>query len=511
MLPSTRHAWIGGRWLLLMLFLVAGWTAETVDIRRHGAVGDGVTLDTAAIQRAIDAVAAAGGGTVVVPAGKYLTGTVSLRSRVHLRFEQGAVLLGSGTLTDYRKLNAYALIMAERQEDIGISGPGVIDGRGGILGAIATGQVTGGSRPDAREGERPVLINFRYCTRVTVRGVTLKDSAMWVQWYRECTDVLIEDVTVRSLVAITSDGIDLDSCTRVVVRRCDIDSEDDGICLKSGSKPCSQILIEDCRVRSSCNALKFGTASNSGFKDITVRNLTIYDTYISGIALECVDGGTLENVSISNVRMTTTNNPLFIRLGQRNQGKPPGVVRNVTISDVTAEIPNRRREEMDKFPNSWRHRCVTLVTGSITGLPGHPVRGVTLRKVAFTYGGIGQTAKPNHLRLDRLQDIPECAENYPEATMFGVLPAWGLYCRHVEDLVLDQVTLGVTGSDYRAAVVCDDVRNLTVDGLRIGKAGKAPVIVLQDVDGAVIRTSPAPAGAVEFISQRGTTRNVTRP
>ncbi len=462
---------------------------KTFDIRHYGAMGDGRSLDTAAIQKAIDAAAAANGGQVTFPPGVYLSGSIRLKNRVHLYLEKGATLLGSEKRENYQRLNFLALVLADKQEDIGISGEGVIDGQGKLLAASVEGTIKPGKFPDANEAKRPVIINFRDCSNITVRNVTLRESACWVQLYRNCEKVLLENLTVRTMAAVTNDGLDIDGCSNVIVRGCDIDSEDDGICLKSSSSICENVLIENCRVRSSCNALKFGTASYKGFKNITCRNLEIYDTYLSGIALECVDGGILEKVNISKVRMTDTNNPIFIRLGQRDPKRPAGFVRGVTISDVTAEIPNRRKIAMNKFPPSWRHQCQTLVTASVTGLPGNPVRDVTLKNISILYGGIGPTPKPDQLRIDQ---VPECAENYPESKMFGTLPAWGLYCRHADGIKLENITFRVKGQDYRPALVCDDVSNLDVNGFRFQAAGMQSVMMFKDLTTAVVSNSLPP-------------------
>lgn len=493
--------------VVLLFAICSTLDARDFNVMNHGAVGDGKTLDTAAIQKSIDAAALAKGGRVVFPAGTYLSGSVRLKSHVILHLEKGATLLGSSDHSHYQRLNFLALVMANDQQNIGISGQGVIDGQGKILADTVIQPIKPGSFPDAGEARRPVLINFRNCRGVAVRGVTLRESACWVQLYRDCDRVLIENITVRTMAAITNDGLDIDGCSNVVVRGCDIDSEDDAICLKSSRRACEEVLIENCRIRSSCNALKFGTASAKGFRKITVRNLEIYDTYMSGIALQIVDGGVMEDVNISKIRMTTTNNPIFIRLGHRNVRGPVGAIKRVSISDVTAGIPNRRKSEMNKFPSYWRHQCTTLITGSITGLPGHPVRGVTLRNIAITYGGIGDSAKPGHILLDDLKKVPECAQNYPESKMFGVLPAWGLYCRHAEGLTFENVSLKVTGSDYRAAVVFDDVRNLKLDRLHIRSAGREPAMVLNDVQRAVILNSKGPA--VKWIDRRGETKDVS--
>jgi hypothetical protein len=486
-------------------------TPSRLNVRDFGAAGDGRRADTAAIQKAIDAAFAAGGGTVVFPKGTYLSASIQLKSRVKLHLDNGATLLGSPHRMDYFRLNFLALVWADKAEDIGISGEGVIDGQGKKLAVGYELPVTQGKWPDAREKERPVIINFRNCRRIAVRDVTLRESACWVQLYRDCDEVTIENIKVRTLAAITNDGLDLDGCKNVVVRGCDIDSEDDGICLKSSRRACENIFVENCRVRSSCNALKFGTASFGGFKNIIVRNLTIYDTYLSAIALELVDGGVMENVVVSDVKITDTSNPLFIRLGHRNTDGPVGTLRNVVISNVTAEIPNRPKSAMNKFPTAWRHRCQTLVTASITGQPGQPVRDVLLKNISLVYGGIGATQRTNHHHWKNLDAVPERSDSYPESTMFGILPAWGLYLRHAEGIRLENVTLRTQAADYRPALVADDVRQLQADGLQVKSVGKEPVIVLRDVQGATFTNSPAPPKSAPFLKILGNTRNVSGP
>ncbi len=496
-------------------------TAPTItvfNVRDYGATGNGTTMDTEALQKAIDAAAQAGGGVVRFPPGRYLSGSLDLKSHITLNIEKNAVLLGSTRKQDYRRLdmtgrhNFHALLLAYRQEEIAITGGGMIDGQGTALAADTERLAKEGVIPDAREAQRPTIIHFRECTQVTVRNLTIRNSACWVQEYRNCDRLTIENITVNSIAARNNDGIDIDGCSNVVVRNCDIDSEDDGICLKSVENPCKDVLVEKCRVRSSCNAIKFGTASEKGFINITIQDMEVYDTYLSGIALEIVDGGKMENVNISRVKITGTHNALFIRLGHRNITGAVGTLRGVLLSDITAEIPDLPwPKHMTKFPPSHAYRHPKLITASITGLPGHPVQDVTIRNFTLIYGGIGERPNLKYPGIDRLDQVPECRDAYPESKMFGTLPAWGFYCRHAEGITFDNVTLRLQGKDYRPALVCDDVKNLLLNGFRIRSvAGGEPLIVLKDVNGAIIRDSRPLFAVREFIRQVGETQNVQK-
>ena len=274
--------------------------AKDSDVRKFGVIGDGKTLDTQALQKAIDSTSESGGGTLMFPAGTYLTSSILLRSNVTLHLEKDATILGSPVRTGYQKAHFFGLILANQEKNIAIEGEGCIDGNGVLLAADTERLAKAGVLPNANEGQRPLAIHFLKCQGVRIRGITVKNSAMWVQEYRECEDLLIEKITVRSNVVHNNDGIDITDCKRVIVRNCDVDSEDDGICLKSYNPKscCDDVLIEKCRVRSSCNAMKFGTGSKGGFKNVIIRDLEIYDTYQSAIALEMVDGGVMENITI---------------------------------------------------------------------------------------------------------------------------------------------------------------------------------------------------------------------
>ena len=252
-----------------------------LDVRAAGAAGDGTRLDTRAIQGAIDACARAGGGAVRFPPGRYLSGSIFLRSRVTLHLEAGAVLLGSAKLQDYpetvQKFRSYtdnytakSLIYAEGVEDIAITGRGAIDGQGAAF--------------EGPYKVRPYTIRIIECRNVFVEGVTMRDSPMWMQHYLACEGVHIRGITVRSRVNRNNDGIDIDCCRNVRISDCDISSGDDALCLKStATLPCRDVAITNCLISSACNGLKMGTETNGGFENIVISNCTVYDTRLAEI------------------------------------------------------------------------------------------------------------------------------------------------------------------------------------------------------------------------------------
>jgi len=520
--------------------------------RQFGAAADGTTLDTVAFQRAVDAAHAAGRGTVRVDPGTYLIGTIELRSGVTLHLEAGATLLGSPRIADYRRGNWPALILARGQEHVALTGDGVIDGQGKLVAEdtlriyasgnqvdffpglkpgekVFTGigtdkqpwidphamQAAGtlASRVAPRDREdvatwrvdefvRPQLLEFWQCRGVRVSGITLKNAANWVQTYRECDDVSIAKVRVESMAYWNNDGLDIVNCRRVRIEDCDINAADDGICLKSDPSPegrgCEDILIARCRIRSSASAFKLGTASHVGFRRVQVEDLEVYDTYRSAVALETVDGGVLEDITVRRVRARNTGNAIFLRIGQRNLDKPPGRLRNIELSDIQVEVPAGRADEGYEHAGPPLQVAANLIPSSIVGLADRPVENVMLRNLTITYGG-GARRDRAEVPLARLDLVPEKRSNYPEFSMFGELPAWGFYLRHVEGVRLENVTLRLNAPDFRSAIVADRVQGLVLQGVKIKSAGENPVLVLAGVTGETLTEVEWPGGAGEHI------------
>ena len=440
-------------------------------ITAFGAKGDGKTMNTQAIQRAVDKAAAAGGGVVEVPSGHFLTGVITLRSGVELHLAADAVLLGSTRRSDYGGSTCSALFVADGQQHIAITGSGTIDGQGRAVVEDVFRMLKAGTLQDPEwqkenpwhqkrpiERNRPGIIDFIHCTDVRVDSVSIKDAACWVQTYTECERLQLTNLHVESTAYWNNDGIDVVDCKDVRITECEVNADDDGICLKSSNPAsrCEDVLIRNCSIRSSASGIKFGTASYGGFKNITVKDILIRDTYRSAVALECVDGGAMENVLVENVGAVNTGNALFIRLGHRNQKLPPGSIRHVTIRNLTVEVPAGKPDkgyEMEGPELGFVHNSFPA---SIVGIPGHPVEDVVLDGVNIVYRGA------EHKRLDSLAGVvPENETGYPEFSMFGELPAWGLYVRHVDGLQLRQVVLHHPQPSFRQMIVYDDVKQLS--------------------------------------------------
>jgi hypothetical protein len=479
---------------------------KVINITVLGAKGDASTNNTVFIQKAIDSLAAAGGGRVLVPAGKFVTGVIQLRSGIDLHLHRGATLLASTKRSDYGTTRASALIVANQQNNISITGQGTIDGRGREVVADVDRMLKEGTLQDPQwqtynpwhqkrsaEFNRPHLLTFNQCDKVTITGVLFKDAACWVQTYRECTNLVLDSVRVQSTAYYNNDGIDIDDCRNVTVSHCDVNADDDGICLKSGNSKtfCENVQIFDCRVRSSASALKFGTASHGGFKHVSIKNVSIYDTYRSAIALESVDGGTLEDVQIENIQAKNTGNALFIKLGQRKTEAPIGVVKNIRIRNVKVVVPAGKPDkgyEMEGPEVQYPHNPFPA---SISGLPGHPVENVTLENIKIVYEGAA-SKQVAHFGLDSLDKVPENANDYPEFSMFGELPCWGLYVRHVTGLQLKAILLKKDKEDFRPAMIFDDVQQLAVQELQIPSAQTKPVIVLKHTPDPSIKSLQLP-------------------
>ncbi|GAB0119158.1 rhamnogalacturonidase [Acidisoma sp. 7E03] len=469
--------------------------------RAYGAEGDGRRLDTAAINRAIAAAAAVGGGTVLFGPGTYLCHSLHLASRVRLLLDRGAVLLAAdppatpdaGPGYDLPEENAAAhvpyqdfghshwrnsLLSGIGLEDVTIEGPGLIWGRG-----LVNGDYEPGHLPAMQPGVGNKVLALRDCRRVTLRGFSILKAGHVAVLATGCRELRISNLTIDT----NRDGINLDCCQDAVVEDCRVNSpSDDGICLKSSYALGRPIATEDvqitrCTVSGSLQAgsliagprrlldegrreafanvthrtgrIKFGTESNGGFRRIRIADCVL--ERCRGLAFETVDGGDIEDVRAEGVTLRQVRHaPLFIRLGARLRGPAgirPGRVRGITLRGITADQP-------------W-----SAMPMLIAGLPGYPIEDVTLSDLHLRSRG-GAPARVSAIRP------PEAAADYPDPEMLGLaLPAAGLFARHIRGLSLRHLRFDCARPDGRPFAWLDDVDGMRLD-LRHVSGLRAPLL-----------------------------------
>lgn len=414
------------------------------NVCENGVICNSDNVQTSEIQNVIDMLKDKG-GVVYFPKGKYITGTLMLHSDITLYLDNGAEILGSYISSDYdgdyigaieAPSFSRCLIYAENCRNITFKGNGTINGRSVTF-----------------EDGRPMLMRFVNCINVEFEKVNLKNAGAWGVHFIACEDIRINKVTLDSRVNSNNDGFDFDSCKNVFISDTRINSTDDSICLKSTkSFQGENFVITNCILSSDTAAIKLGTSSFSGFKNIVMSNCVIKNCPMGTIKLIMVDGGILENVNISNIVMDNVGSPLFIRTGKRNMkfdtpaemdydtlGTPGegdvGIIRNIMISDIQANVTVDKR---DRTPIM------------IAGLKDSPIENITLRNIRASFPG-GGTAE------EAQREVPEDESRYPEQWFFGTLPAWGIYARHVRGLEIDKVMLTLKNEDERNISIFEDV------------------------------------------------------
>ncbi len=499
------------------------------DVRAFGAKGDGATLDADAINRAIEAAHAAGGGTVYFPAGTYLSFSIRLKSNIALHLGPGAVLRaadpakhdGRYDLPEPTEFGAYqdfghshwrnSLIWGENLENVSIVGPGLIDGTDALtrrgpgprsaaaggegdvpesMRAARAGAAAGGASPATRprapfsmEGQGNKAIALKLCRNVTIRDISMLNCGHFALLATGVDNLTIDNVRVDT----NRDGFDIDACRNVRISNCSVNSpNDDAICLKSSyglgfARACENITIVNCQVTGYdpgtfldgtfqrtqqlapdrdgvTGRIKFGTESNGGFKNITIANC-VFDRS-RGLAIETVDGGVIEDITVTNITMRDiTTAPIFIRLGNRArgpEGTPVGAIRRVTISNLNASGVDPRYASI------------------IAGIAGHPVEDITLSDIRILYRG-GGTAE------DAALEPPEKDRAYPEPSMFGTMPVYGLFVRHAKNLSVRNVDVAYEIPDARPAVRLQSVQGVRFDGFRAQRAEGVSVLQLRNV------------------------------
>lgn len=449
----------------------------------YGAVADGVTLCTESVQRAVDDCASNGGGTVVFPCGNYVLSTVFIRSNVHIRFQDGTVILGA-SFDDYASeekidyplyqdsSHSYfhcSMFVGIDCNHISLCGNAVIDMR--------SFWDEKGVRGKAIKHRGAKCLALKNCSDVTLQDFSVLNATDLAVYFAGCNDVTVSGLHLKVYI----DGISPDNSKNVVISNCDIEAGDDALVFKSSYTLnrldyCQNIKVDNCKLKSRCNAIKFGTETNGGFYGISISNTDICDTRIAGIAIESVDGATVDGIAITNVTMSNVNVPFFVHLGDRlrgPQGSAIGTIRNVTLENISAGGPYHDYDIMawnyDSFKAGDFHQDPRVfgiaenfdgttptnlwqMSSNVCGLVGHRLENIVFRNVNMQLvGGVQEYCS----------DVTEKPLDYPEAYVYGrILPSKGIFFRHIDGLTLDNVKVTTLNGDNRQDFVFVDVNNL---------------------------------------------------
>ena len=461
------------------------------NVRSFGAVGDGKSLDSPAINTAIESAFANGGGKIIVPAGIYLCGSIHLKSNIELHLLPGAIIKAApASMKVYDESESFggfpeyqdgghtyfhnSLIWAEGQDNISITGRGMLDGEGLTKKDTENaGNVQGGSI-----GTGDKAIALKLCTNILIRDITIFRGGHFAIIITGCEKGTIDNVTIDT----NRDGIDIDCCKYLTVTNTKVNTpNDDGIVLKSSYAlkkpvPCENILINNCivtgyklgtfldgtyipeKVNWVCGRIKLGTESNGGYRNIAISNCTMM--YSSGLAFEEVDQGRMENIAVSNITMNHVHHyPIYITTGCRNRGPKevtsPSYGGDIMISNVIADDAD------------------SLAGIIVTGMKEEPLRNIRLHNIQIRYRGGGTSDLSK-------KEYREQGTNYPEPRWAGPTPAYGLYARHVDGLTVRGLYLETIRPDYRHVVILDDVKNADIQDLTAPVQKGAEKIVIKN-------------------------------
>lgn len=482
---------------LLFILLILSCLSAIADnpndynVRSFGAVGDGKNLDSPAINTAIESAFANGGGKIIVPAGIYLCGSIHLKSNIELHLLPGAIIKAApASMKVYDESESFggfpeyqdgghtyfhnSLIWAEGQDNISITGRGMIDGEGLTKKDTENaGNVQGGSI-----GTGDKAIALKLCTNILIRDITIFRGGHFAIIITGCEKGTIDNVTIDT----NRDGIDIDCCKYLTVTNTKVNTpNDDGIVLKSSYAlkkpvPCENILINNCivtgyklgtfldgtyipeKVNWVCGRIKLGTESNGGYRNIAISNCTMM--YSSGLAFEEVDQGRMENIAVSNITMNHVHHyPIYITTGCRNRGPKevtsPSYGGDIMISNVIADDAD------------------SLAGIIVTGMKEEPLRNIRLHNIQIRYRGGGTSDLSK-------KEYREQGTNYPEPRWAGPTPAYGLYARHVDGLTVRGLYLETIRPDYRHVVILDDVKNADIQDLTAPVQKGAEKIVIKN-------------------------------
>lgn len=445
---------------------------DIFDVREYGAKGDGVSVDTKAIQNAIDTCFEKGGGCVVLASGTFLSGTIFLKSNVYLQVNPSAILLANPDIRDYpdgthynRYMNETALdkclIYAEDASDIGI---------------IGLGEVNGNAEGFPNEGNtyRPMMMRFLRCHGIHVRGLRLYNSAAWTTAFLDSENIWCEDLDICNDRRYNGDGLDYDGCKNVFVSNCRILGTDDNLCLQASSKdyPMKNVHITNCHFTSICAGVRIGLKSIGDISNVTINNCTFNNVWREGIKIECTEGGRISDIVAQGLVMRNVTRPIFMLLNNRLEGigssiglnEMPeiGTMERIMLSDIIAT------DDDEMYNTHYRFANDIMGSPSFNGIrvdacESYPVRDLTLKNITYTFvGGVKKGDIP-----DAYPKVWDLRHDHPEQVSENYYPTWSrttfMDIRNVERLTLDGLKFHAITEDTRDSYIIENCVTLKQD------------------------------------------------
>jgi polygalacturonase len=459
--------------------------AATFNVKDYGAKGNGTTVDSPAIDKAIAAAGAAPGGVVEIPAGNYLSRSIHLKSNVTINLQAGARIVASGSGIDAPESNPNskyqdfghshfrnALLWGENVENVNFTGTGVIDGAN----KIETGE-------NIPAGKADKMLSLKLCKNVTISDVTFREAGHFAIIANGCDGLKLNRIKVDS--PDDRDGINFINSSNVELADSLIEASDDAVAFKSDYALGKTLVSENNVVRDTTikstenNALQFGSETCGNFRNFTFKNLNITGASKAGLGIVSMDGAVIENVSYTDIKLTKTASPIYLHVGKRSRcpGSPPaGRIRNITFKNVTGTNLTAPRD----IPGDPEY------ASTLSGRTDAPIENVTFDNVKLTVPG-------GHPESDATRNPPENSTEYPPR-IYGVRPAFGFWIRHAKNIKFLGSEIQYDKADGRPAILATDTTGTGIDAVKVERSGGAYDVTFQKSTGQTVTNSSSTAG-----------------